>query len=435
VLNTVKYKSAIDKLLLIIISVCIVLYPLTSFIVEGGRSVYIVILILLSIVAFTVRWSEVKKIELSRIEKWFLTSYFLMFIIALASIVFMGEGVDGNKRLAAYSGFLFSIPIYYLFRLYMPPSRIIWAAIVIACYIVATRAWLEVNGIVEDIEWSSFPVSRANGAMHPIRFGNLTLLLGFIALAGSLYIKDVKLWMKLAGILAFFCGLYASVLSQSRGGWIAIPLLLVIVLWPVFRELTVKSKVALLVAIVISMVVVFNLTNLKVSERFKQAESDIVQYQKYNNSSTSLGARFDMYETAYNIFLQKPWFGVGIGNYRKHSASYYELNEDRLSTDVIMWGNPHNEILMHMATRGVVGLVVLVMLFVVGIYLFYSNMRKYNQNTLFFAVSGLLIFVAYLHYGMSVALFLHRDMTVFFIMYVTLFVAGIYKECNTSTEA
>ncbi|HHJ36509.1 MAG TPA: O-antigen ligase domain-containing protein, partial [Gammaproteobacteria bacterium] len=292
---------------------------------------------------------------------------------------------------------------------------------------VVIRAWLEVHGYVDDLAWSSFGPGRANGTMHPIRFGDLVLLLGFLSLAGSLYIRDVKSWMRAVGVLAFFCGLYASLLSQSRGGWIAIPALLAIVLWPVFRDLQLKNKFVLVLAIIIGVTIMFNMPGLKTKQRIDQAVIDIDQYWQHGNSKTSIGSRFDMYETAYALFLQKPLFGVGVGNYRENSANYFESNKDRMSREVIIWDNPHNEILLQMATRGLVGLVVLVMLFLSGIIIFFTHLRQYDRDTLFYAVSGLMVLVAYMHFGMSIALFKHRDFILFFVIYILLFSAGVHK--------
>ena len=157
-----------------------------------------------------------------------------MFVVTLTSFVLLGGDHGGQGRVEVYLSFVFSIPIYFLFKLYSPSNRIIWGALVIACYVVAIRALLEVNGYVDELTSNNIGFGRANGTMHPIRFGNLSLLMAFISLAGVLYIQNIKRWMKVGGILAFVWGLTASVLSESRGGWIAFPALMVIVMWPLF---------------------------------------------------------------------------------------------------------------------------------------------------------------------------------------------------------
>lgn len=427
-LDNLNSNGQLGKWLMVFTATILVAYPITRFVYLTLHSIYLTPLVSLSIVAIAYRWSDLVDIKLERMDKLLLLSFFLIFAVTLLSFYVYGEGHGAAKRVRTYSGFIYAIPVYFLFRMYMPSSRVIWGALIVASYVVAARAWLEMNGYVDELIYKYASYNRANGTMHPIRFGDLTMLMGFISLAGSLYIENTKNWMKYSGYLAFLCGLYASAMSQSRGAWIAVPALLFIVLWPVFKKLQVKSKMIFLLSIVIGLVVVFNLPGLKIEKRFDFAISDVKQYFEYDNSDTSIGARFDMYETAYWMFAQKPLFGVGLSNYNTNSDNYYKLHKDRMSSMAADRNNPHNEILMHMATRGLVGLAVLLMLFTVGTTLFVSHMRRYDSKTLFYAVSGLMIFVAYMHYGMSIALFKHRDFTLFFVVYVLLFAAGVHKE-------
>ena len=77
---------------------------------------------------------------------------------------------------------------------------------------------------------------------------------------------------------------------------------------------------------------------------------------------------------------------------------------------------------------------VVVMLFYAGIAIFLKYFRQYDRHTLFYAVSGLMILVAYMHYGMSIAIFKHRDFVLFFVIYVLLFSAGLHKEISDSKK-
>ncbi len=426
-LNNIKEGDQLGKWLMVLTGMVIVIYPTTRFVVEDIRSLYLVLLFLLSVVAFSFRWSQCKAISLSRSEKILLSCFFLMFIVTLMSFVILGGDHDGQRRVGVYLGFLLGLPVYYLFRLYMPSSRLIWAAIVIACYIVAVRSWLEMNGYVNDIAWVKLAHDRANGTMHPIRFGDLSLVIGFISLAGALYIQEIKTWMKIMGVLGFLCGGYASVMSQSRGGWVAIPALLLIVLWPLFRKITLKYKVGVILSILLGTVLMFNVPELKINERFEQASSDIELYQK-GDSNTSIGLRFDMFEAAYQIFSEYPLFGVGVGNYVESINNYYGSNKESVSNAITQYDNPHNEFLFHMVTRGLIGIVLLLVLFGTGIVMFFSKMKKHDNKNLFYAVSGLMVLVAYMHFGMSISLFKHRDFLLFFVIYVLLFAAGVNKK-------
>ncbi len=427
-ISETKCTGKIGTWLMVLTGIILVAYPTTRFVVNEFRSSYLVVLFLLSLIACVCCWPQCKTIVLTRLEKLLLFSFFLMFVVTLMSYALLGGDHGGQTRVGIYLGFVLAIPIYFLFKLCSPPSRIIWWALVIACYVVAARSLLEVNGLVDELSKKNISLYRANGTMHPIRFGDLSLLMAFISLAGALYIKDIKRWMRMAGVIAFFCGIIASVLSESRGGWIAVPALLIVTLWPLFREITVRNKIIILAVIAVVLSAMFNVPGLKIDERYEQAKYDILQYHNKDNSSTSIGLRFDMFEAAYWVFSENPVFGSGIGNYSEEVKKYSESNKDRLSEAIIRFDNPHNEVLMHMATRGMIGLISLMLLFFVGAFMFVTKMRQYEDKTLFYSISGLLVFVAYAHFGMSISLFMHRDFLLFFVIYVSLFAAGANRE-------
>jgi O-antigen ligase len=60
---------------------------------------------------------------------------------------------------------------------------------------------------------------------NKINFGNISLLLGMMSLAGLFLIKETRFKKSFAiiSILAFILGVTGSVLSGARGGWLAIP--------------------------------------------------------------------------------------------------------------------------------------------------------------------------------------------------------------------
>jgi len=433
-ISEIKSNGKLQTWLMILTGIILVAYPVTRFVVDEFRSSYLVILFLLSITACISCWPQCRKIVLTDLEKLLLFSFFLMFVVTLFSFLALNGEDGGQPRVGIYLGFALAIPIYFLFKSFSPPAQIIWMALVIACYVVAARALLEVNGLVEELSSKRTGIGRANGTMHPIRFGDLSLLMAFISLAGALYIKDISRWMRALGMLAFAGGVLASVLSESRGGWVAVPALLIVSLWPLFREITLRNKILILAGIALVLTAMFNVPGLKIEKRYEQAKYDILQYHKKDYSSTSIGLRFDMFEAAYWMFSENIIFGVGVGNYSKEVKKYYESNDKRISKAIINFDNPHNEVLMHMATRGMVGLISLILLFFVGVFMFVTKMRKYDDRTLFYSVSGLLIFVSYAHFGMSISLFMHRDFLLFFVIYVLLFAAGANRETRRSEK-
>ncbi|MCQ9617499.1 hypothetical protein L1889_13070 [Paenalcaligenes niemegkensis] len=80
-------------------------------------------------------------------------------------------------------------------------------------------------------------VDRAGGYTHVIQFGNISMLMGFMCLAGIGWAsvqphRNRWLALLIAGALA---GIAGSAFSGSRGGWVGLPLVM-LVLWRAYYE-------------------------------------------------------------------------------------------------------------------------------------------------------------------------------------------------------
>ena len=73
---------------------------------------------------------------------------------------------------------------------------------------------------------------------NAVPFGNFSLLLGFIAFAGSIgpMLAGTQQRMRVGlGLAATAAGILASILAGTRGGWLAIPVLLALSFWSAWR--------------------------------------------------------------------------------------------------------------------------------------------------------------------------------------------------------
>ena len=422
-------EQYIKKVLLFFVYGVMIFYPMTMFVVKGLRTDYLGILFLLFLVALSLRRIRPMSYVFSKQEAFFLISYTAIFIIALISYLALSDAPDAGKRLSTYSFFLVAPSLYFLFKYTQPRIEIIWAAIVMGCYIAFGRALLEVLDVVKDISWPGHNVGfvdRANGTMHPIRFGDLTLLMGFISLAGAFYLRDIKIGWRTLGVLGGGAGIIASFLSQSRGGWLAIPFMIVVLLWPKYMSVSRLGKSIVLLSVISVLVALIYIPNLNVLGRYDNAKNDIAFYMK-GGTGTSLGTRFDMAKTAVNIIKEHPILGVGLGNYHQYAVDFYQQNKSNISAEVKRWRNPHNEILLQWVTRGVAGLISVILMFWWSFKLFYSNRKNETGQYCFPAIAGMLIISGYFFFGQSIALFEHRDFTLFFVIYVMFFAAAIKR--------
>jgi len=392
------------------------------FIYKEIRSEYFGVLFLLSILYFLMNKSVFFR-NIKQDPAWIaLVALSGMSLAAYISYILSGMPEQGEVRIIKYSWFILSVPVYFLFREIKPEMKVVWIGIIIGSFVAGGRALLEEFKLVEELAWDIPEMyGRANGVMHPIRFGDLSLATGFISLAGSLALETGKT-LKMLGWFGFVSGLGASFLSGTRGAWIAIPLLLWVVLRPWFSTIDHKEKVRFIIVVIMGSIIVFSLPAFKVGERIRQAQSDIAKFID-GDSRTSIGARLDMIKTSISIFTDNPIFGVGVGKYQQAAVEKYRDWGGQISPEVIRWKNPHNELLLVAATRGLLGVFFYLFLFVTTFIFFKRAAESNNSLARFVASSGLVLVAGFFIFGMSIALFEHRDFLLFFLVYLVLFLS------------
>ena len=77
----------------------------------------------------------------------------------------------------------------------------------------------------------NLPPEQNPRIMH-IQGGDISMSLGILSLIIALYAyqkREVKLTV--LSVIGGLCGIVGSLLSTARGGWVALPILLIVILW------------------------------------------------------------------------------------------------------------------------------------------------------------------------------------------------------------
>jgi O-antigen ligase len=119
----------------------------------------------------------------------------------------------------------------------------------------------------------------------------------------------------------------------------------------------------------------------------------------------SVDERFEMWRAAWRIFLRRPWWGVGFGGY---ASAAHRLARAGLSPPfVAAYEHPHNDVLDAMASGGIVGLVVLLLLYGVPLTLFVRALRDPDPEVRAAGWMGFLVVVGFVVFGLTEAMFVH----------------------------
>ena len=326
----------------------------------------------------------------------------LMAILAGYSLIFVGqllwEGAS-SRTFDRPSRFLFAVPVLLFVLAYPPKLSWLWSGIITGSVMTGGLAiWQKLV----------IGIARAEGHTNVIQFGNISMLFGLFCLAGigwALVQPHAKRWIFLMLLGALF-GALGSLLSGSRGGWIGLPFVF-LVLYRAYGTLLSTRLRASIIAILLALVTLMYLVpKTGVQDRIKQGMQDVELYRSGENKATSLGARFEMWQGALTLIAEKPLTGWGWNGYHEGMQALVDKGQ------VIQFAadnHAHNEYLDNFARRGVLGVLSLLALYLVPLRLFAKRLKTSNLELRALATAGAILPVAFMDFGLSQVFFGHSS--------------------------
>ncbi len=387
-------------------------------------------------------WVKSGYYELTRAEKYLLGSFLVFSLVSIVSFFYWPHSRLAQMHLEDYGVFMLLVPLYMLlrqFRFNFSHVLVLLAvmAMVLGCVSISqyvAMRYFDVQVLTSDNLFSKM-WGRPSGGVNPMRYGAISLVLSAIAVNGVLLVRNKALWLKVLLCVSSVLGLVACYLADSRGSFAAIPVLMFMYAVYLYKEGHPRFLMGLLV------ISVLLIAGLSQNHRVKVTLGNFERYQQ-GDAVSSLGARLDMFKAAVILIEKKPIWGYGLGGYLEGGKEVRKMypNIDR---HVGTWSNPHNEILLVMVEKGVIGLITLLFLFMAPGYLFFRVLRGTDdsvadQQARFYALSGLSLLLVYAMVGQSVALFQHDVFNHFFCLMVLLFASQIraieYLEWRAEAE-
>jgi O-antigen ligase len=364
----------------------------------------------------------------TREEKQFYFAISFMVLVVMLVTPFSSLAEMADKNLGKFIFLLMAIPVYHYFRASRIHSSALWYGLVLGAGISA------VTGIY-DLVFDNYRqgyIGRASGATHPIIFGDLALLIGVLPLVGMGWFYSRSRWQVVLPLAAMCLGILASILSASRGGWVAIPVFAAVLIWASREQISRKLQVLGVGALLAILVAGYLIPQTGMRQKIQMTVENIQDYaeSEVNDSrrATSIGSRFEMWQASWQIFLQHPLKGVGWGGYRQHAQLL--VDEGLRNPSAASYPHPHNQFLSAMVNGGIVGIIAVVLLFYLPARIFFRAFQSPGQSDEVrrMALAGLLLMVVFAIFNLSES-FLERSRTVaFFIFYLAIFMAGIRED-------
>jgi len=260
-------------------------------------------------------------------------------------------------------------------------------------------------------------LERPGGFINAITFGDLALLLGLLSLAGAIDLRRHTPQVLLCGAGAL-AGLLASLLTATRGGWIALILAGVLLLRHL-RLLDSRRVHLLLAAGVALLAAAWLVPAFGVQARFAQGVTDIRTWYEGGSVWTNVGTRLELWKGALMLIREHPLFGLDFGACRARLAEFAQ--QGQLDPMVLSLPHLHNDGLQALATGGVAGFAAWAAILAAP-WLFFARQIGGGVRAPQFAVAlaGMLVVLGYLSFGLTEVIFWSMKGSLFYALMVFL---------------
>lgn len=400
-------------------------YPALLFLVRGGMNGALFMLTILALFLLISR--KTYKNKLDKEDKYFCLAMASGLIAILLSQIYHHDIVA--RYFDSDSRFLLAIPVLLALRhINIRVLSILQYAFPFGA-IAALIAVLVTNPNVRTYASTSF--------MNHIHLGDMALLLGFLSVFSVNWAGRDHLAVKLLKILGLLAGLTVSVLSSARGGWVAIPVFVLVFVFVHFRTTGKLLNKFLLAMLSIGVVGLLGYIFIEpIHHRLWMIYSDLSKFTG-GHEDTSIGVRLQLWNAAIHLFAANPIYGVGAAGFARAMDG---LSASGLITPVAAGygkGEVHNEILAHTVRLGIFGLASIMAVYFVPFVIFLRAARSKIHQQNIAAMMGMCVTLGFFVFGLTVETFDLKMTAAFYSLTVAVLLAiathdklttaGVYK--------
>ena len=367
-------------------SSCVFLFSALSLCVGSGYSLGAVVLLLSSA---SLLWRR-PRLDLRR-EDWLLIGALLLYcLVFMANMLYHADpGREFDIPLRA----LLVVPVLLLLLAYPPRAAAWWSGVALGALGGAALALWQFT--VQDMPR---PQGSTSNAIH---YGNVSMLLGMLSLAGLEWARvQARKWAWIALLLAgCLAGVFGSVISGSRGGWVALPVCVLIIAVANARAHGQRYLAITFAAVAVLLAVAWHLPHSPIRERAAIAVTEVEKMNDASNATTSIGQRFEMWRTALLLSNEHPLLGIGRSGYMEEKQDL--AAEGKIGKMTRDYTNAHNDYLDTLVKRGAVGMLALLGLFLMPLALFARALHHGPASARPFALGGVVLCSCYIIFGLT----------------------------------
>ncbi len=344
---------------------------------------------------------------------WAFAAYFGAYLISfIVNGLLLSISDPRLKYLDHEFRFLFVFPIFLLLRHLKVPSGIFWHSITIGAIVAGGYAFCSHFLLPGE--------ARIKGGYHSIAFGDLSLAMAFMSIASIDWYRNKHHAYLILPLAAFFSGLTASVMSGTRGAWIAAPVLLCVLFVYSGKYFKVGTRLLMVGAFCIVAVAAYHIPATNIAQRLDPIRAELEAYAQGQRHPTATSERIEGWKAALDIFLLNPIVGAGPGTFKPlvkamvEEGTHHEL--------AAIYSKPHSSYLSIMSDCGLLGLGALLALFGMPLWLAIKQIKT-SRKVWDLGFAMVLLVVAFAQFAHTEAIFSRNVNISFYVIMVAALMA------------
>jgi O-antigen ligase len=305
-------------------------------------------------------------------------------------------------------------------RLERPHLKYAVFGMVVAC-------WLTTEAVIAlSLQSNARPNTEEYNA---VGYGNLMLLFGIMvvySLAWKMtrYVKT-EATIKLLTAAAVF---YGFMLTQTRTGWMAVPVFILIGV-ALFNHRTTLRKGVLICLAIMLLAGAAGYSSSALRTRAELGVKELEQCQLAPLTDSSMCIRLQLWRAAWKMFTNEPIFGVGGG---KQFAQHLKAEEQTGGVSRYVatnFGESHSDPLYALATNGLLGGLALLLAYLAPSWIFFRRLtqRGMPQEIRVAAAMGLAFCLGFAVFGLTELMFRGMRTVSFYAICVAWFLAASHS--------
>jgi O-antigen ligase len=279
-------------------------------------------------------------------------------------------------------------------------------------------------------------VGRSFGAMNNvIIFGDLSVVMAMFSVFGLLYWSSTqpKFYIKLLLIIGTVFGVWASLLSGTKGGWLSILMITIMAIWISPKEFHWPIKIlGFLIGFGIVILAAYLAPHELVIGRIKDGLAGAqIWFATGSVTDGSVSIRLEKWHQAVLMLIEKPLTGWG------NQGAIVEL-QDRITAAGVpgVWTQAESDLLQAGINHGLPGIFSILILYF-GFILFFVKMRRLNihsSSSVGLSSVAILFIILMIEFGLSVNALGRNAFRHTFIVWEMLIFSLLLLECTKENE-